>query len=487
MARSGILAQLKPASNTLSVLYSAPSDSSASAVLTVANDGTGSAYDVGVKDFDQKVTLDANTYKLHKGDIITSHRFTLGSAIAATSSLVGGSLITSDDGEKTAKFDSYYVPAYTDIHVKDILMKRLTVESVTGTFAAGETLTKGTGGNTTTALIYDAYLENQVNYILIGPETLNGSGSAFAASDSVSNGSGASATISSGGVGTAAQDFVFSITTAGGVYSAYTIGSISLFTDRAYRFNVGDTSMSGRDFKISTTVNGEWGPDGTAGNSDDGTEYTTGKTTSGTAGSGGTAYVQYDLSANSSPAQAYYYYDGGTGTAANSGYGGANQNIATSGAFTYTEIYVYDLVGTWANGSDSFTVDATSFTVSAQTSGKWGYIRSFAGTTCKIVLGLNSSAWAGSDTFLDLPKLGSATRATATISSVDTDVAALDAENYITVGVSNGNNEIDKITSIVLAPGERMLVKTTTNNNAFTLMGFEDTSTEFTLRNYESQ
>ena len=213
MARSGILAQLKPASNTLSVLYSAPSDSSASAVLTVANDGTGSAYDVGVKDFDQKVTLDANTYKLHKGDIITSHRFTLGSAIAATSSLVGGSLITSDDGEKTAKFDSYYVPAYTDIHVKDILMKRLTVESVTGTFAAGETLTKGTGGNTTTALIYDAYLENQVNYILIGPETLNGSGSAFAASDSVSNGSGASATISSGGVGTAAQDFVFSITT----------------------------------------------------------------------------------------------------------------------------------------------------------------------------------------------------------------------------------------------------------------------------------
>ena len=38
MARSGILAQLKPASNTLSVLYSAPSDSSASAVLTVAND-----------------------------------------------------------------------------------------------------------------------------------------------------------------------------------------------------------------------------------------------------------------------------------------------------------------------------------------------------------------------------------------------------------------------------------------------------------------
>ena len=46
--------------------------------------------------------------------------------------------------------------------------------------------------------------------------------------------------------------------------------------------------------KLSDTVNGEFGPDGD-GTSDDGTEYTTGKTTNGTAGSAG-AYVQYDFS-----------------------------------------------------------------------------------------------------------------------------------------------------------------------------------------------
>ena len=54
------------------------------------------------------------------------------------------------------------------------------------------------------------------------------------------------------------------------------------FSDRTYRFDTSDSSMSGRDFSLSTTINGEWGPDNTAGNSDDGTEFTTGKTTNGT-------------------------------------------------------------------------------------------------------------------------------------------------------------------------------------------------------------
>ena len=55
MANQGILAQSKPSANTNTVLYSAPIDSSASAVLTVANDGTGSAYKVGLKNYDQKL------------------------------------------------------------------------------------------------------------------------------------------------------------------------------------------------------------------------------------------------------------------------------------------------------------------------------------------------------------------------------------------------------------------------------------------------
>ena len=53
MANQGLLAQLKPSANTDTVLYSAPINRSASTVLTIANDGTGSAYDVAVKNYYQ--------------------------------------------------------------------------------------------------------------------------------------------------------------------------------------------------------------------------------------------------------------------------------------------------------------------------------------------------------------------------------------------------------------------------------------------------
>ena len=56
MANQGILAKGKPG-NSLAVLYSCPIDKSASTVLHVANDGTGAAIDVAIKDFDQKLII----------------------------------------------------------------------------------------------------------------------------------------------------------------------------------------------------------------------------------------------------------------------------------------------------------------------------------------------------------------------------------------------------------------------------------------------
>ena len=114
----------------------------------------------------------------------------------------------------------------------------------------------------------------------VGPTTLSGSGSEIVAGDSLTSSGGATGTISSGGVGAASNDFTF--TTSGGTESMYiddnVAGSggqdITVFGDRSYRFDVSDSSMSGLVFALSTTVNGQWGPDGTAGNSDDGTEYT---------------------------------------------------------------------------------------------------------------------------------------------------------------------------------------------------------------------
>ena len=106
MAKQGLLAQLKPSANTDTVLYSAPIDRTASTVLTIANDGTGSAYDVALKNYDQKFTLDAATYKLHEGDLITSSVVEVGTPIPSSAPLLVGNTITTTDQEKS--FINYY-------------------------------------------------------------------------------------------------------------------------------------------------------------------------------------------------------------------------------------------------------------------------------------------------------------------------------------------------------------------------------------------
>ena len=125
MADQGLLAQSKPGANTNTLLYSAPVDKSASTVLTVANDGTGSAYKVGIKDYDQKLTLDASTYRLHKGDLITGYKVTVNNAMDSTSGFTGGSLITSDDSEKSFYFESFAVPDVTTWYVKTASIRQV--------------------------------------------------------------------------------------------------------------------------------------------------------------------------------------------------------------------------------------------------------------------------------------------------------------------------------------------------------------------------
>jgi len=480
MAKQGLLAQLKPSANTDTVLYSAPINRSASTVLTIANDGTGSAYDVALKNYDQKLTLDAATYKLHAGDVISSSVVEFGTAIPGTATLTVGDTITTTDQEKSFKFESFYTPPFTEIFVKVFAIRAVPVESVTGSFAAGDTISKGTSPNDTTAVVYgtDGVL------ILIGPSTLNGTGTEFAAGDSIGVSGGASATISASPAITAANnEFTFSTTTAGGVYNLY-MGAgnfFNVFDDRTYRFNVADATMSGRDFHLSETVNGEYGPDGDASTTaDNGTEYTTGKTTNGTAGSSG-AYVQYAFGGSTTPA-ALFFYDGGTGTASNANYGGVDRLITPTNVYTYPGVYVFDKVGTIVDNTDTFLLDGVTYTITSQTAGAYGYVRDYTGSVLTFIKGLNSGDFSGSDTFRDVPKLNSASRTTATINSVDVASAAVEVSNYLVDGDATGNNEVDKITSLVVGPGETLVVKSTTANNIFSLVGFEDASTSITTR-----
>ena len=482
MADQGLLGQAKPAATTNTVLYSAPVNESASAVLTIANDGTGAAYDVGIKDYDQKLTLDASTYKLHKGDIISNYRVTVGTAITTANAITPGTLLTSSDGEKTFRFESNYVPATTSVFVKDVSIRIISIESLSGTFAVGDTVTKGTSPNQTSAVVYEV-AEGQ---IYIGPSTASGTNALpadeFAAGDSVTNGT-ATATISTGGIGTAEEEFVFSTTTAGGTYDLALNGGLTLFGDRTYRFDVSDSSMSGRDFSLSEVVNGEWGPDNTAGNSDDGTEFTTGRTASGTAGSSN-AYVQYDFGSYDTTPSTLYFYDGGTGTASNANYGGSDRSIQISDTYEYTEFYIYDKDGTWVNNTDTFEEGGVTYTVTAQTAGPFGYVRDYSGTTLTVVKGVGSADFAGSDTFQDVPKQSDGTRTLATVSSVDVATTALEGANYLTKDKTNAANNVDRLTSLVIGPGERLIVESATQNNVFSLIGFQDASTAFPTRVY---
>ena len=84
----------------------------------------------------------------------------------------------------------------------------------------------------------------------------------------------------------------------------------------------------------TTTFNGEWGPDGTYGNTDDGTEYTGGKTTSGTAGQSN-AYIQYDFPNAVGLPTLVYWYEGTVATAANSSYGASDAYLTTDISYIY--------------------------------------------------------------------------------------------------------------------------------------------------------
>lgn len=493
MADQGILAQLKPSAATDTVLYRAPVDQSASTVLNIANDGTASDYSVAVKNYDQRLTLDSADYLLHPGDVISGYTVTVDQAMTTSSGFAPGQLITTEDQEKKFRFESFFVPPFTEIFLKTVSLRQITLESVVDTFEVGDTLSTGVSPDDTTAVIYNVEMGTPT-ILYVGPSTINGSGLEFAEGDSVSAGT-ASGTISVGGIGAAQSEFVFSTTTAGGTYGLYINTNLSVYFDRTYRFNVSDSSMTGRDFKLSLTVNGEWGTDGIFGgaSTDDGDEYTFGKTSNGTAGSPG-AYVQYDLYAgyttvdplgtggNYLSGSTIYFYDGGTGTASNANYGGGDRFLQLNTSSAFESFFIYDLNDTLVNNTDTFIVQGVTYTITSTSAGPYGFVRRKSGTTLDVIKGSGSADFASNDTFRDNPILGTVSRSTATVSAVVVASNAVTDENYIAIDVENTVNTVDRITSLVVGPGEVVVVNSTTANNVFSLVGFEDASTAFPTR-----
>jgi hypothetical protein len=594
---AGKLAAVKPAATTNTFLYRCPIDKAASAVLNVVNQsGSTASYRVGLRDYDQTLTLDSSSYKLRKGNVVSAYTLTVTPGVQA-SSLTPGDLITLSNNNATFKYLDFVKPTSTiNIPVKVETIGTASVSAVSGgSFAVGNTLT-GTNGLTAEVFYYNSTnntlqlkisnitnsstsfrvsgdgtavatsdllnIDNELvtvtaktgnsltvtrasvgttaaahtagasvkivrptastttlsaaitdiaatsidvtsataaslsvgDYILIGTEfllitaiatntltvsrgtlgttaatALNGatvtrhtdqgfvSLQYFANGETLDNGSGVTASASVGNasarVYNPATRFTYDINSTG---SFSLPPSISLNVDRTYRFTQTDSSNTGEalGFKLSA----------------EGAAYTTGVTTNGTAGSAG-SYTQIVVSTTTPTS----LFTAGTTS-------GIGTSISKDSNPLYTQIYIYDVEGTVV-ATDSFETGTGSNDVVTVTSGAYGYVYSYSGTSLKVSLGLNSVAFTSSVTFYDSPRTTADSRSIATVSSVTT-ATDINAEDYLFYGKSLSANTTDKNTSIVIGPGQSLVVYSSAADLNYSLNGFEDSTNDFDIYLY---
>lgn len=493
MASGKLAGVANPTSNT--ILYQSGGYYTTSSVLTIANT-TGSAVtaDVALRDFDQALTMDAGTYKFHEGNVFSAYSITLDQTIGRDS-VTPGTTLSDATAEKTFKFHDT-VPAGTQtINVKAVALTPITFEAATLNFQAGDTVTNGTASG----VVYDVRNDDDTttagtieSVMYVGDIT----GGTFAEGDTISGSlSSASATIAAGGIGTALNKFVFQEPNhpTSTVYQVFQVDNLlSLFTDRIYRFDLSDSSLTGLSFKLSETANGEWGQDNDfTQTTDNGTEFTTGVTYNGTVGSAG-AYLEINMdTAGLAAGSLLYPYEGTTGTAANSEYGQLLPNISGNGAFavsnqfTYNAIYVYDVTGGDLAINETFTAGTTTYTITAVSTGPYGYVRRWvpAGPTLHVIQGLNSAAVANGDAFLDTPNEvgGQRTMATASTAGSITDIPA---GSMVMSGYSIAANSMEKVSSLVVGHGDSLVVNGGATGLNFVLTGFTDSTTDWAPTNY---
>ena len=242
--------------------------------------------------------------------------------------------------------------------------------------------------------------------------------------------------------------------------------SFSMDVDRTYMFDQSDASNTGFPLRFSDVL------DGTGATPTAGTEYTTGVTKAGTAGTDGTIEITPD---GQTPDPLYYYAEG------TAGYSNSIDIVADP---VFTEVYLYDVEGTWVTG-DTFTIGTASLTVGTVTGGKYGFVSAWDSTAgvLKVTLGPGSAAFAATDVFVDTPPETGAERANATVNSV-TAATDLDAEDYIFYDVAIGANETNAHTGIVVGPNSHVIVYASSADLSFQVNGFENEVSDFLAVQY---
>lgn len=157
---AGRLAASKPAATTNTELYRVDIESTASTVLTVANQsGSAATYRAALRDYDQILTLDGNEpsqYQFVKGNPISSYKLKITPGISFSDAVPGTDLAALGGG--IAKLlDVYKDTAVVNRYVKvdKVYNVETLVDNLIGIFEVGETITGATSSLTGVLRAYD--------------------------------------------------------------------------------------------------------------------------------------------------------------------------------------------------------------------------------------------------------------------------------------------------------------------------------------------
>ena len=241
--------------------------------------------------------------------------------------------------------------------------------------------------------------------------------------------------------------------------------TFSMDVERTYRFDQSDSTNTSLPLRFSDTQ------EGTGATPVAGTEYTTGVTKSGTAGTDGIIDL---IPTAQSPNPLYYYAEGAPSTAGTTVYSASLTVVQDP---QYTEILLYDVTGTWVTG-DTFLVGTSTITVGTVTGGKYGWVTDWTAPVLSVALGVGSAAFANADTFVDTPPEQGADRSTVTASSV-TQPADLATEDYIMYDYAIAANGANKHSGIVVGPNSHIVVYASSADLSFQVNGFENEANDF--------
>lgn len=244
--------------------------------------------------------------------------------------------------------------------------------------------------------------------------------------------------------------------------------NISVDADRVVRFDVSDASNSGHPLRFSLTQDGTW---------QGGVEFTTGVTVSGTEGTP-SAYVEVDLNIDNIGTNAsLFIYCTNHALMSDGGY--LNIDLTPN----YPDIFIFEPTNTITPGSASFSLNNVNYTITAVTTGSYGYVMESNGATLKVSLGAGSAAFAGTDTFQDSPLTPASDRSVATVNSV----SDINDEDYIVYGKTVNANATDRTTGLVVGPGQSLMVYSSAADLSYVAHGFADNTSDFTVVHYIRQ